>query len=52
MQSTGQYKRNTPQKGATPLAVQDRLLALRTARPAAEVPEPSKLERNIRKKRK
>ena len=52
MQANGTYKRNTPQKGAAPLAVQDHLLALRTARQAAEAPGPPKLERSLRKKRK
>lgn len=52
MQSNGQYKRNTPQKAAAPLAVQDHLLALRTSYVAAEVPGPPKLERSLRKKRK
>ena len=52
MQPNGEYRRNSPHKGAALLAVQDQLLAMRTARPAAEVPGPSKLARNLRKKRK
>ena len=52
MQPDGHYKRNTPQKGAAPLAVQDHLLALRTTRPATEVPGAAKLEPSLRKKRK